>query len=174
MHFADPGTNYLTCAASPTPRAARIHRQLDKLEPLLAGYQAKAADLEAQIQAIAPELNLPPRRYQANPHFARGELPRLAMNILRAAGEPVSVRTIAVRALAAKGVTLPDRRTMKRTRTRLGQIFIVWQKRGLTVKVGTGKQGGRRWPKCPSGRFMSHLNLLSAAAQIILLGANHL
>jgi hypothetical protein len=29
-------------------------------------------------------------------------------------------------------------------------------------------------PKCPSGRFMSHLNLLSAAAQIILLGANHL
>jgi hypothetical protein len=28
--------------------------------------------------------------------------------------------------------------------------------------------------ECPSGRFMSHLNLLSAAAQIILLGANHL
>lgn len=45
---------------------SRVHRQLDKLEPLLAGYHAKLADLNARIQTLAPELNLPPRRYSPN------------------------------------------------------------------------------------------------------------
>jgi hypothetical protein len=32
----------------------RIHRQLDKLEPMLAAYHFKLAHVEAQIQALAP------------------------------------------------------------------------------------------------------------------------
>ncbi|MCW3474417.1 hypothetical protein [Limobrevibacterium gyesilva] len=122
---------------------ARVHANLRKLEPLIASYYAKAADLEARIQALAPELNLPPRRYAPNPVFARGELPRLAMSILRAAGKPLSTREVAVRALAAKGVTLPDRRTLKVTRLRLQNTFSAWQKRGLTVRVGSGREGKR-------------------------------
>ncbi len=122
---------------------ARVHMNLRKLEPLIAGYYLKAAELEARIQALAPELLLPPRRYRPNPVFARGELPRLAMDILRAAGEPLPTREIAVRALAAKGVALPDRRIMKLTRMRLGQLFSALQKRGVTVRVGSGRDGKR-------------------------------
>jgi hypothetical protein len=70
-------------------RAKRIrtHRQLDKLEPLIAGYRAKLAEVEAAIQALAPELPLPTRHrtYQPNPYFARGELPRVALAVLREA-----------------------------------------------------------------------------------------
>jgi hypothetical protein len=117
--------------------------RIDQLEPQLAGYRAKLADLEARIHDLAPELNLPPRRYSPNPHFARGELPRLAMDIMRAAGEPLAVREIAVRALAMKGVTLPDRRAMKLTRLRLQQTFCAMAQRGLVGRVGSGKAAKR-------------------------------
>jgi hypothetical protein len=52
----------------------RIHRQLDKLEPMLAAYHFKLAHVEAQIQALALELPLPMRHrtYQPNPYFMRG------------------------------------------------------------------------------------------------------
>ena len=85
---------------------ARVHRVLDRLEPLAAGYREKLARLEAEIKAIAPELDLPHRRREPNPDFARGELPRIAMDILRTAAGPLAVREIATRALARKGNTL--------------------------------------------------------------------
>src|SRR5277367_1371992 len=90
----------------------RIHRQLDKLEPMLAAYHFKLAHVEAQIEAMAPELPLPTRHrtYQPNPYFARGELPRVALAILREAGEPLPIRVIAARALARKDCLTPPRR----------------------------------------------------------------
>ena len=118
---------------------ARVHRVLDRLEPIVAGYREKLAGIEAEIQAIAPELNLPPRRYKPNPHFARGELPRIAMDILRDAPGPLAVRDIAAKVLARKRITLPHPRTMKLTRLRLQQTFSVWAKRGLVASVGTNK-----------------------------------
>ena len=120
-------------------KRARIHRALERLEPLVAGYREKLARIEAEIQAIAPELNLPSRRYKPNPNFARGELPRIAVDILRTAPGPLAVRDIAVKAQARKGITLPDRRTMKLTRLRLQQTFSVWAKRGIVVSVGTNR-----------------------------------
>ena len=108
-----------------------VHKQLDRLEPAITRLRASLAETEAAIQAIAPELNLPPRRYAPNPYFARGELPRLTLSIMREAGEPLGVREIAVRALATKGMTLPDRRAMKLTRLRLHQAFIKFRERGM-------------------------------------------
>jgi len=120
-----------------------IHRQLDRYEPLVTRLRASLAETEAGIAAIAPELNLPPRRYAPNPHFARGELPRLALAILRDAGRPLSTREIAVRALARKGVTLPDRRTMKMARVRVQQAFARFVARGIARNVGSARAGKR-------------------------------
>ena len=50
---------------------ARINRVLERLEPVIAGYREKLAGIEAEIQAIAPELKPPPRRYKPNADFAR-------------------------------------------------------------------------------------------------------
>jgi hypothetical protein len=41
---------------------SRVHQQLNKLEPMVAGYRAKLANLEARILALDPQLWLPPRR----------------------------------------------------------------------------------------------------------------
>ena len=118
----------------------RIHRQLDKLEPLLAAYHFKLAHVEAQIQALAPELPLPARHrtYRPNPHFMRGELPRVALAILREAGEPLPIRVIAARALARKDCHAPTRRIFKMTRVRLQQLFGQLERKGITYSVGTG------------------------------------
>jgi hypothetical protein len=60
-----------------------IYKQLDRWEPLVARLKESPAETEAKIATVAPELNLPPRRYQPNPNFARGELPRLVREIMR-------------------------------------------------------------------------------------------
>ena len=117
---------------------SRCHMQLKNAEALVAGYQAKLADLEARIQAIAPELQLPARHRSPNPIFGRGELPRLALSILREEGRPLPVSVIVRRLLAAKGVTLPDRRTFKLTKLRLHNVLIALDRRGVTMKVGRG------------------------------------
>jgi hypothetical protein len=56
----------------------RIHAQLWRVEPLLAGYHTKLAEMNAAVQVIDPQLWMPPRTYQRNAIFARGEVPRLA------------------------------------------------------------------------------------------------
>ena len=123
----------------------RIHKALDKLEPMIAGYRAKLAEVEAAIQALAPELPLPTRHrtYQPNPYFVRGELPRIALAILREAKKPLPIRVIAAKALDRKGCRTPDRRVFKMTRVRLQQLFLRLEAKGVTFKVGRGNETRR-------------------------------
>ena len=124
-------------------RRLYIHRQLDRYEPLVERLRANLADCNAAIQAMCPDLGLPPRRYKPNPHFARGELPRLTLAILRDAGRPLSTREIVLRALEHKGVIYPDRRSLKLTRLRVQQAFARFNERGITQNVGSGRAGKR-------------------------------
>ena len=66
----------------------RAHFALKQAETLAQNYRDKLADIEALIQAIAPDLQLPSRSCRPNPIFARGELRRLAIDMLREAGTP--------------------------------------------------------------------------------------
>lgn len=118
-------------------------RRIEKLEPLLAECRAKLASIEARITALAPELPLEIKRRKPNPIFVPKELPRLAMQVMREAGAPIPTRLIAIRCLAAKGVTHPGPGTMRRTRTRLQQIFLVWERRGLIYSVGRKRETRR-------------------------------
>ncbi len=59
-----------------------VHGRLCKLEPLPASYHAKLVDIDARIPAIALNFQFPPRRRMPDPHFARGELPRLPPDIM--------------------------------------------------------------------------------------------
>ncbi len=120
-----------------------IHKQLDRYEPLIARLKTALIEAETAIQAVAPDLNIPPRRYQPNPYFARGELPRIVLAMLREASEPLSVREIALRALAMKNVPLPDRRAMKRTRLRVQQAMARFGARGIVRTVGEGRVAKR-------------------------------
>jgi hypothetical protein len=62
-------------------------------------------------------------RCAADPRFARGGLPRIALALLREASEPPAVRVVAPRALALRGCHTPDRRTFKLKRIRVAQLF---------------------------------------------------
>ena len=52
---------------------SRCHFALKQAEMLVESYAFKLADLEAQIRAIAPEMELPVRFRRPNPVFARTE-----------------------------------------------------------------------------------------------------
>jgi hypothetical protein len=89
----------MDCELTKLRRArSRAHLALKQAEALVAGYQAKLADLEARIQAIAPDLQLPVRFREKHSIFARGELPRLALGIMREEGKPLPVAVIALQA----------------------------------------------------------------------------
>jgi hypothetical protein len=109
------------------------------LEPLVADYQAKLARVDAKIQELDPQLWMPPRHYRPNPVFARGELPRIAMSIMREEAAPLATITIAMRALAQKGVTQPGPGLRKLIRIRLTQMMGTWEKRGIVRRVGRNK-----------------------------------
>jgi hypothetical protein len=117
---------------------ARCHSRLKHAEELVASCRNKLADLEARIYAIAPELELPVRFRKPNPVFARAELPRLALAILREADEPLPIRVVVVRALKAKGIAWPEPALRRRTRTKLREIFGKLRQRGVLEVVGSG------------------------------------
>ncbi len=126
-------------------RRARVtvHRHLARLEPLVEGYHAKLAEIEAEIHELAPELFLQPRRYNPNPIMERGEITRLALDVLREEGGPLPIRVIAVRVLALKGIRLPDRATMRRMRHRLRNAFGRLDRRRVTMRIGEGSNAER-------------------------------
>jgi hypothetical protein len=118
----------------------RVYRQLAKLEPQVASYRARLADLEARIQAMDGQLWIEPPRRHVNPYFKPGELPRIAMTLLKEAGGPVSVSYLAVQALAKKGCLYPGPGIRKKTRIRISHNLTAWSKRGLVVKLGRWKE----------------------------------
>jgi hypothetical protein len=130
-------------AASPGDRVPRVRSS----RWLLARLRAKLVETEAAIQALAPELPLTARRHTPNPIFARGEMNRMALDVLRRAGEPLPIRVIAVRMLAAKGIALPDPATRRHLRKRLRIGFTAMDRRGVTVRVGDGCEARRTLAK---------------------------
>ena len=122
----------------------RIHAQLAKLEPLIEGYRAKLAQVEARILELDPQLWLPPRRYQPNAIFARKKLPRLALEIMREAGEPLPVALIVSRALAMEGTGVPGS-----AHRQAGQEPAAQRPPGAGQARGDGERWGPSYrPRC--------------------------
>jgi hypothetical protein len=123
----------------------RAQRQIAKLEPQLIGYRAHLAEIEAKIIKRDGLLFLPHHR-RFNPYFKHGELPRIALQLMREADGYVTVRWLAAHALAMKGCPYPTPGVMKQTRRRLSSMLTTWNKRGITVKVGTWNASRHRLP----------------------------
>src|SRR5208282_6397771 len=100
-----------------------IQRALMSIERALALHQTRLAEVEAAIPALDPVPALPLPRPGRTPIFARGELARLAPDILRQAGWPLAMREMVRYCLAAKGLPFPDRRSRTLTPRRLPAAF---------------------------------------------------
>jgi hypothetical protein len=123
-------------------RQARIRcrRSILNTERLLADYQAKLAALDAAIREIAPELDLTYYRRNPNPYFKPRELPRLTLEVMKNAGEPLRSRVMVVRILARKGEELPSPELRKFTQHRLSAVLSVMQTRGLVRMTGNKRE----------------------------------
>jgi hypothetical protein len=126
---------------------SRAHFALKQAEMQVESYAYKVAEIEAAIQAIAPDLNLPPRFYKPNPVFARNELPRLAIDILRHAGvhwRPGRSRYARSR---PRGFPSPIGGRSKWSGRAWCSSCPGWTPRGSHGRLGRGGRRGGGWSK---------------------------
>jgi hypothetical protein len=62
---------------------------------MLPFQRSRREAIEATIQDLEPELKLPAPNRKRNPVFVRNEITRLALDVLREAGDPLAVSEIA-------------------------------------------------------------------------------
>ncbi len=82
-------------------------------------------------------------RRNPNPFFKMRELPRLCLEVMKDAGEPLPSRVIVVRVLASKGEALPDPALRKFTQHRLSAVLSVMPTRGVVRMMGNKRNA--RW-----------------------------
>src|SRR5205807_10014783 len=86
---------------------------IDQLQRQLDQHRADLVHIDSVLRVLAsdldPETIKPKRTYRRNRYFARNELSRLCLGVLRtAAGELLSTDDIAARVIAAKGFNTGD------------------------------------------------------------------
>jgi hypothetical protein len=129
-------------------KRAEIAGHVHDLEKKIATWRARLANIDEAIKIFSPETDpeaIPPKRtYRRSRYFARGELARLCLDILRVANGPLTTAEIVARIIKAKG--LPDgldasltEKTLAYLRTRLKTASI----------VKTGVTQGARWSLAP-------------------------
>jgi len=120
-------------------RRLRLYRQIERTEDTI-------VEIEAELTRRGAKLTGPPRHRGKPLPFRHNELPRLCLNALRRAGQPMHVREIAAAVLTGEaldplGRTLADD-TVKRAR----DVLLLLKRKGVTRLVGCrgrGRQGGR-------------------------------
>src|ERR1700732_4873477 len=90
-----------------------LARIIDELQRQLDQHRADLTHIDGVLRVLAsdldPETIRPKRSYRRNRYFARNELSRLCLGMLRiATGEMLSTDEIAARVIAAKGFDVAD------------------------------------------------------------------
>jgi hypothetical protein len=89
---------------------------------------------------IDPETIRPKRAYRRNRYFARNELSRLCLGVLRtAAGEPLSTDDIAGRVISAKGFDAADAILRTAIRDQVGSIVKRLHRESAIENIGAGR-----------------------------------
>ena len=106
--------------------------------------RANLAHIDATIKVFAPDLNpnsIPPkRRYRRSRYFAKGELFRRCLDMLRvAAGIPITAPEIAKAAMADKGMSTHDTALLGAVTEMVLLSLGRLRRRGVVVKTGTSR-----------------------------------
>src|SRR6202022_3222087 len=100
--------------------------------------------LRVLVTDLDPETIRPKRTYRRNRYFARNELSRFCLGVLRtAAGELLSTDDIAGRVIAAKGFDAADALLRTAIRDQVGSVLKRLHRRGIAEPTGKGRQS--RW-----------------------------
>lgn len=117
-------------------KRAEISGQVHDLERKIQRLRTTLASIDSTIRVFSPDLDPdsiePKRLYRRTRYFAKGELKRLCLDMLRTATEPLAANHMAQQAMATKGLQ-SDVSITERVLT----IMRTMLKRGAIVKHGT-------------------------------------
>jgi hypothetical protein len=121
-----------------------MQRQLDQ-------HRAELAHIDGTLRVLAtdldPEKIRPKRVYRRNRYFARNELSRLCLGVLRTAtGELLSTDDISDRVIAAKGFDIGDQILRAAIREQVGSTVKRLHRVGAIENIGAGRAS--RWKLC--------------------------
>jgi hypothetical protein len=121
---------------------------IDELQRQLDQHRADLTHIDGVLRVLASDLNpetlRPKRAYRRNRYFARNELSRLCLGVLRAAaGELLSTDDIAGRVIATKGFDTGDAILRAAIREQVGSIVKRLHREGAIESVGARR--AMRW-----------------------------
>ena len=124
-------------------KRAEIAGEIHSLERRLAQLRADLIHIDAALVVFDPDAEpatiAPKRPVRRSAWFAAGELSRLALEMLRRAGdEPLSTREIARRVMAARGLNEGDERSLRLIEKRVWNYLR--RRAGGLVEIA-GKEG---------------------------------
>jgi hypothetical protein len=117
---------------------------IDQLQRQLDQHRADLTHIDGVLRVLAtdldPEKIRPKRVYRRNRYFARNELSRLCLGVLRtAAGELLSTDEIAGRVILAKGFDGGDAILHAAIREQLGSTVKRLYREGAIENIGAGR-----------------------------------
>jgi hypothetical protein len=134
-------------------KRAEISGHVHDLERKLARHRASLAAIDATIRLYAPELDpdsIPPKRtYRRTRYFAKGELARRIISMLRQAdGKPMTTAAITSAALADKGFPIGEGAVSEAVTDMVLTVLRRLSKREEVTKSGTSRNA--QWALAPS------------------------
>ena len=117
---------------------------IDEMQRQLDQHRADLTHIDGTLRVLAvdldPETIRPKRVYRRNRYFARNELSRLCLGVLRtAAGELLSTDDIAGRVIVAKGFDAGDAILRAAIREQVGSTVKRLHREHAVENVGTGR-----------------------------------
>jgi hypothetical protein len=117
---------------------------IDELQRQLDQSRADLTHIDGVLRVLASDLDpepiKPKRAYRRNRYFARNELSRLCLGVLRtAAGEPLGTEEIAGRVIAVKGFGVGDAILRAAIRDQVGSAIKRLHRNGVIEHVGAGR-----------------------------------
>jgi hypothetical protein len=117
---------------------------IDDMQRRLDQHRADLTHIDGTLRILATDLDpdtiRPKRAYRRNRYFARNELSRLCVGVLRtAAGELLSTDDIACRVIVAKGFDSGDAILRVAIREQVGSIVKRLHRSGEVENIGAGR-----------------------------------
>jgi hypothetical protein len=125
-------------------KRAALAGVIDQMQRQLDQHRADLTHIDGVLRILAsdldPETIRPKRAYRRNRYFARNELSRLCLGVLRiAAGELRSTDDIAGRVVVAKGFDATDSVLRAAIREQVGSIVKRLHREGTIENIGAGR-----------------------------------
>jgi hypothetical protein len=128
-------------------KRALVAGLIEKLERKLEQHRADLTHIDGVLRLFQPDRDpdeiKPKRTYRRTRYFARNELARFCMGVLRDAPGHITTDEIAVQVIAAKGFEAADSTLRASIRDQLLTVLRAARKRATVEQIGLGR--GVRW-----------------------------